>query len=168
MTLLDHTNMIRTHKIQIRPAATAAEIDDIRKLFREYENFLEVDLCFQSFEEELAGLPGKYAPPGGTLLMADDNGKMAGCVAVRELAPGICEMKRLYVRPTARGTGLGRQLALAIIDAARALGYTAMRLDTLKKLEAALRLYHSLGFKEIPPYYANPLDGVVYLGLDLT
>lgn len=153
--------------MQIKKATTQADMEEVRRLFREYETFLDVDLCFQSFEEELAGLPGKYAPPRGTLLIADEGGDTLGCVALRALSPGICEMKRLYVRPRGRGTGLGRQLALAVIESARALGYSAMRLDTLEKLGPALGLYHHLGFREISPYYPNPLEGVVYLELDL-
>ena len=153
--------------MKIKQAKTIKEIDEVRQLFREYEAYLDVDLCFQRFEQELAGLPGKYAPPGGELLIGVDAGKILGCVAVRSLGCGICEMKRLYVRPAARGTGLGRQLARTIIAAARDLGYKVMRLDTLDKLTAAIGLYRSLGFKNSFPYYENPLPGVVYLELDL-
>jgi len=153
--------------MKIKQAATPTEIQAVRKLFREYEAFLDVDLCFQGFETELAGLPGKYAPPGGDLLIAKHQGLVAGCVGVRFLGIGVCEMKRLYVRPRARGAGLGRQLAHAIIESARQLGYCTMRLDTLEKLTAALGLYKALGFTPTSPYYANPLEGVVYLELTL-
>ncbi|GAH35199.1 unnamed protein product [marine sediment metagenome] len=136
-------------------------------MFREYEKFLGVDLCFQSFEEELAELPGKYAPPRGALLLARQAEHTAGCVAVRDLVHGICEMKRLFVRPKYRGCGLGRVLAREIIEAAIELGYSHMRLDTLDWLRRAMRLYESLAFKQIKAYYNNPLPGVVYWELDL-
>lgn len=144
-------------------ATAPAEIDAIRRLFREYEAFLQVDLCFQRFEEELASLPGKYAPPEGALLLAFTGGQAAGCVAMRPLDEGICEMKRLYVRPAHGGQGIGKQLALNIIEKARAAGYVCMRLDTLKKLRPALSLYSALGFQTCPPYYENPLPEVVYM-----
>ncbi|MCG8615937.1 MAG: GNAT family N-acetyltransferase [Desulfobacterales bacterium] len=153
--------------MEILQATTDADMDVIRVLFREYENYLQVDLCFQSFEAELAELPGKYAPPEGALLMAAEQGNVLGCVALKKLEDGVCEMKRLYVRPDARGTGLGRQLAVRIIRAAREIGYREMRLDTLDKLTAAIALYRSIGFRETDPYYSNPLPGVVYLTLDL-
>jgi putative acetyltransferase len=153
--------------MDIKQAGTKIELETVRTLFREYEAFLDVDLCFQSFEEELAGLPGKYGPPEGDLLIALDGEDIIGCVAMRPLEAGICEMKRLYVRPGARGTGLGRRLAEAVIASARRLGYTTMRLGTLEKLKAALGLYEDLGFKSTRPYYDNPLDGVVYLEKDL-
>ena len=153
--------------MEIKQAATQTDIQAVRELFREYEAFLNVDLCFQGFEEELAGLPGKYAPPGGDLLIARDGDLVVGCVGVRPLGLGICEMKRLYVQPRARKTGLGRQLAQAIIKSARKLGYVTMQLDTLEKLTAALGLYHALGFTQTSPYYTNPLEGVVYLELAL-
>lgn len=158
--------------MEIVQAATPDDMAAVRTLFREYEAFLDVDLCFQSFEAELAGLPGKYAPPQGALLMGvDPSGrgreKIVGCVALRRLEKGICEMKRLYVRPEGRHSGLGRQLANRVISIAREIGYAAMYLDTLDRLTAAIRLYRSLGFRETAPYYANPLPGVVYLALDL-
>lgn len=152
---------------QIIPAATAAHIQTIGDLFREYEQFLQVDLCFQQFEEELAGLPGKYAAPHGALLLAMADGRAAGCVAMRPLAEGVCEMKRLYVRPASLGKGVGRRLAQTVIEQARTAGYARMCLDTLEKLKPALALYHSLGFVERSAYYENPLPGVVYLELAL-
>lgn len=126
-----------------------------------------MDLCFQSFEAELAELPGKYAPPRGALLLAMKAEAAVGCVGVRPLAGNACEMKRLYVRPQQRGHGIGRSLAVAAIAAARQAGYRVMRLDTLERLREAMRLYASLGFARVPPYYANPLPSVVYWELTL-
>ena len=148
-------------------AQTPEQIEEVRKLFREYERFLNVDLCFQKFDEELAGLPGKYAPPDGALFIAVDGKKIAGCVALRKLEDGICEMKRLFVRTQFRGKGVGRLLAKRIIDEAVTLGYKIMRLDTLDRLKEAMSLYESLGFKRIDAYYDNPLHGVVYWELKL-
>jgi ribosomal protein S18 acetylase RimI-like enzyme len=146
---------------------TAKHLDEIRQLFREYENFLGVDLCFQGFEEELARLPGEYAPPKGTLLLAVDGKNTAGCVALREFKGDACEMKRLYLRPEYRGVGLGRKLAKKIIEEAERIGYSSIRLDTLKNLKEAMGLYASLGFKRVDPYYDNPLPGVIYWELQL-
>ena len=148
-------------------AVTPDQIQTIRDLFRQYERFLQVDLCFQHFEAELAGLPGKYAPPQGALLLALVDGQAVGCVAMRPLEKSTCEMKRLYVRPAHLGEGIGKQLALSIIDRARDAGYSRMRLDTLEKLKPALGLYDQLGFRSCPAYYKNPLPGVVYLELPL-
>ena len=153
--------------VHIARAESLDQIDEVRRLFREYERFLDVDLCFQSFEEELAALPGKYAPPDGALLIAADERRSAGCVALRKLEDGVCEMKRLFVRPQYRGRGLGRLLAERIVSEATALGYKVMRLDTLDKLKEAMALYESLGFKRRDPYYDNPLPGVEYWELDL-
>jgi GNAT superfamily N-acetyltransferase len=148
---------------EIVRATTPSQIQTIRDLFREYETFLQVDLCFQHFEEELASLPGKYAPPQGTLLLASTAGQAAGCVAMRPLAQGICEMKRLYVRAPHLGRGLGKKLALRVVERAKTAGYARMRLDTLEKLRPALSLYTGLGFQTCMPYYENPLPGVIYM-----
>ena len=154
-------------KIHITRAQSPDQIDEVRRLFREYERFLGVDLCFQSFEEELAGLPGKYGPPDGVLLMAMDGRQSAGCVALRKVEDGVCEMKRLYLKPQYRGQGLGRRLAERIVGEAVALGYRVMRLDTLDKLKEAMGLYEAMGFRRRDPYYGNPLPGVVYWELEL-
>jgi GNAT superfamily N-acetyltransferase len=149
--------------IKILRATTPSQIQTLRDLFREYEAFLQVDLCFQRFEEELASLPGRYAPPQGALLLVIAAGQAAGCVAMRPLNEEVCEMKRLYVRPAYLGQGIGKKLARSVIERARAAGYTQMCLDTLEKLQPALGLYAGLGFQTCPPYYANPLPGVVYM-----
>lgn len=131
-------------------------------LFREYATSLGVDLSFQHFEEEVASLPGDYAPPRGRLLLAND-----GCVALRPFDGDICEMKRLYVRPAARGTGLGRALVERVIDEARTIGYRAMRLDTLPSMTLAAVMYRQFGFREIAPYRFNPVKGTKYFELEL-
>jgi len=146
---------------------TSEYLPAVREMFVEYANALGVDFCFQNFAQELAELPGKYAPPTGRLFLALDRQNVAGCVALRELAPGLCEMKRLYLRPPFRGQGVGRQLAEAIVTAAREIGYERMRLDTLASLKPALALYESLGFQRIAPYYPNPIANVVFLELVL-
>ena len=148
--------------MKILQAQTADDIETVRALFREYERFLEVDLCFQGFAEELATLPGRYAPPQGRLLLAWAGEQAAGCVALRPLENGVCEMKRLFIRSAYRGQGLGLMLAQRIIHEAITVGYTVMRLDTLDTLERAMRIYENLGFQRCAPYYANPLPGVVY------
>lgn len=154
--------------MRIFQAETAEDIEQASRLFREYESWLDVDLCFQSFEAELAALPGKYAQPGGRLLLAKEDEKTAGCVALRKIDVEICEMKRLFVRREFRGSGLGKKLAETLIEEARAIGYRKMRLDTLSdKMPAAVRLYHALGFREIPPYYDSPIASTVYLELEL-
>jgi ribosomal protein S18 acetylase RimI-like enzyme len=139
----------------------------VRKLFREYADFLGIDLCFQGFEQELAELPGAYAPPDGRLLLAIAEGSPVGCVALRKLEDDICEMKRLYLQPGLRGQGIGRRLTDAIIQDARGIGYEKMRLDSLASLQEATALYRSLGFVEIPPYRFNPLSGAVFMELVL-
>jgi ribosomal protein S18 acetylase RimI-like enzyme len=150
--------------ISIRPAV-AADLPAVAALFREYAAALGVDLCFQGFEAELAGLPGAYAAPAGALLIAVSAADEAiGCVGVRGLAdPGTCEMKRLYARPGARGAGVGRALAEAAIEAAGGLGYARMCLDTLPAMAAAQGLYRSLGFRAVPPYYESPLGGTIFM-----
>ena len=149
-------------------ARTDAELEEVRRLFRAYARWLEVDLCFQGFEKELAELPGRYAPPGGRLMLVRVAGEAVGAVGLRPLEPGICEMKRLWVEPGFGGRGIGRALAEAVVAAARTIGYERMRLDTIPvRMPAAQHLYRSLGFAPIPPYYHNPLDGVVMLELRL-
>lgn len=147
------------------------QIEPARAIFREYADSLGIDLGFQDFERELRELPGEYAPPRGTLLLATLDGVVAGCCALRPLDtvdyPNAAEMKRLYVRKAFRGFGLGRQLAEHCLDAAREAGYTCVLLDTLSDMEAARALYEELGFEEIPPYYHNPIAGAHYLKVDL-
>jgi putative acetyltransferase len=153
--------------VRIVPAITAEQVRVARRLFEAYAASLDFDLCFQDFETELRELPGCYAPPAGRLLLAEREGLVVGCVALRPLDAGVCEMKRLYLEPTERGSGLGRRLAAAIIDEARSIGYRRMRLDTVPSMAAAIDLYRRLGFREIPAYRANPVPGTLYLELEL-
>ncbi len=157
--------------IQTITGAAGDDLDSVRAIFREYADGLGVDLAFQDFERELAELPGEYAPPRGTLLLALVDEAVAGCCALRPADavdyPNAAEMKRLYVRKAFRGFGLGRQLAEAALDAARQGGYASVLLDTLSDMEAARALYDELGFEAIPPYYHNPIAGAHYLKVDL-
>ncbi len=153
--------------VVFRQAESAEQISEARRLFQEYADSLGVDLCFQNFGHELASLPGDYAPPDGRLLLAMDGGQIAGCVALRPLSPRVCEMKRLYVGPAFRGTGLGRRLASEIMAEGRKIGYQRMRLDTLPFMGEAIALYRSLGFREIGPYRGNPIEGSLYMEADL-
>jgi len=153
--------------VPIRDASGAADVETARALFREYEAAIGVDLCFQGFEAELAGLPGAYAPPRGRLLIAGDESRPAGCIALRPIDGETGEMKRLYVRPEFRAAHLGRRLAERLIADARAIGYRRMCLDTLPTMRSAQRLYESLGFRDIPPYRGNPVVGTRYMGLEL-
>lgn len=136
-------------------------LSEIRQLFLEYQASLQTDLCFQNFQQELEGLPGAYAPPSGCLILEPGR----GCVALRRIDDQTCEMKRLYVRPNQRGTGLGRRLALQIIEEARQIGYQRIVLDTLPEMQKAQTLYRSLGFQETRPYCFNPVQGAVFLEL---
>lgn len=156
-----------SRRLVLARAEGAHDMDFVRELFLEYAVWLRVDLCFQDFAAELAGLPGAYAPPQGGLWLARADGKVAGTIAFRPLDKTTCEMKRLWVRDEYRGLGLGRRLAVTCVRAARDAGYAAMCLDTLGHMTAARALYESLGFVEIPAYYNNPLDDVRYMRRDL-
>jgi ribosomal protein S18 acetylase RimI-like enzyme len=153
--------------LKLAEAKSRDEIELARLLFREYADALGVDLSFQDFETELAKLPGDYAPPGGRLYLAYEDGKPAGCVGLRKIGDDICEMKRLYVRPLYRGQGIGRRLVLELVKDARELGYVRMRLDTLPSMKRALELYRAMGFKPIDPYRDNPFPDAMFLELHL-
>jgi putative acetyltransferase len=160
--------------VSLSASPTADQLEAVRCLFREYADSLGFDLGFQGFEEELAGLPGSYAPPPGRLLLVyaamveGAAGQPVGCAALRPLEPGVCELKRMYVLPVYRGRGLGRRLAEWLIAEARQVGYQGVRLDTIDTMKKALGLYRSLGFREIPPYRFNPIPGAIYLEKDLS
>jgi putative acetyltransferase len=154
--------------MELIQAKSDKEIQEARQLFEEYSAWLGINLCFQNFDQELAELPGGYAPPSGRLMLAIEDEVTAGCVALRKFGDGICEMKRLYVRPKFRGRGLGRTLTENLIQEARAIGYRRMRLDTLPgKMDQAIAMYRSLGFKNIEPYYNNPVEGAAFMELNL-
>lgn len=153
--------------IRIIPATRPSEVAQAKALVAEYVEGLGLDLSFQDIEAELHGFPGEYAPPEGRLLLAMSGEEAAGCVGLRPLEPGVCEMKRLYVRPGYRGQGVGAQLARAVIREARELGYAAMRLDTLASMTAAVGVYRELGFRPIEPYYRNPIEGALFFELKL-
>jgi ribosomal protein S18 acetylase RimI-like enzyme len=157
--------MVETEFVQIE---SGPGIEEIRALFLEYARSLNFSLCFQNFDKELRDLPGEYRPPDGRLILCQVEGKAAGCIALKRLEPQVCEMKRLYVRWEFRGHELGRKLVLHLIEEARRAGYTAMRLDTVRgTMDAAIALYRSLGFREIPAYYKSPVPDALFLELDL-
>lgn len=158
----NNKDMVRTYPVQ-----TNEDLASAKFLFEEYADSLDFDLDFQGFDEELANLPGEYAPPKGYLLLAEYKGQLAGCVALRGLTQNMCEMKRLYVRPEFRGLRIGRSLAQFVIEQARTIGYTYMRLDTAPSMQAARALYRSLGFRQISPYRYNPIEGAVFMELEL-
>ena len=145
-----------------------AQLPLVRELFLEYADSLDFDLGFQGFEQELASLPGEYASPAGCVLLARLDTRLAGCIALRPLAEGIAEMKRLYVRPSCQGKGVGRALSVALLRRAALLGYDKLRLDTVPSMHAALGLYRSMGFYSIPPYRENPIPGASYLEICLS
>ena len=147
---------------------TPEELEEVRNIFIEYSEFLQVDLCFQDFEQELQTLHQVYSPPKGCIILAKQNDKTVGCIALKPIGDGVCEMKRLYVCPEARGTGLGRKLVEELIIFAKKSSYQSMKLDTVSKLREAIKLYRSLGFVETAPYVYNPLSDVLYFELKLS
>jgi GNAT superfamily N-acetyltransferase len=148
--------------------APADEMGEVAALFRDYAAWLDVDLCFQGFEQELAELPAPYAPPSGAILLARDmRGAAIGVIALKPLGQSVGEIKRLYVKPSVRGLGVGKALAAAIITEARRIGYAELKLDTLPKLEGAITLYRGFGFEPIPPYGSHPYPGLMCLGMKL-
>ena len=160
----DHMN----DAILLKQAKSEEDIQLARRLFKEYEAAIGVSLCFQNFDQEVAGLPGNYAPPSGRLFLAYLGAQPAGCIALRKQTDSICEMKRLFLRPEARGKHVGRKLVETIIDEARAIGYKRMRLDTMiGRMDAAIALYRTVGFEEIPPYYETPIGSTLFLELKL-
>ena len=154
--------------LKIFPVETNEDFEITKQLFVEYADSLGFDLCFQNFEEELANFPGEYAPPTGCLLLAKYQDHVAGCVALRKLSDGICEAKRLYVRPQFRGLKIGRKLVEAVIAEARKIGYSSIRGDTVPSMQVAQALYASLGFREISSYRHNPIEGAKFIELELT
>ncbi len=154
--------------IEIIQAKTPDHIEQTRTLFREYEDWFGLKLCFQNFDEEVAGLPGKYTPPDGRLFLAFSDKKLAGCIALRNLQEEICEMKRLFVREDFRGLGIGNSLIEKLIAGAKEIGYEKMRLDTFpSKMAKAVELYHAYGFYEIAPYYQNPYGETFFMELEI-
>jgi carbonic anhydrase len=156
-----------TVSLRVLDAGDTEALGHVRQFFRNYAGWLGVDLSFQHFDEEMASLPGVYAPPDGRLFYAENNGRPAGCVGVRPFSEGVCEMKRLYVEPEQRGFGIGRDLALAAIKSANQLGYRRILLDTLPAMRIAVKLYRELGFHDTPAYYPTPVEGTMFLALDL-
>ena len=155
-------------RLTLEQVESSAQIEQARELFLEYAQSLGFSLCFQGFDQELAGLPGDYSPPDGRLLLARYRDQLAGCVALHKLEPEVCEMKRLYLRPRFRGRGLGRVMAERLIAEARVIGCGKMRLDTVEPvMPNAVAMYRRLGFKEIEPYRSNPIAGALYFELDL-
>ena len=157
--------MTQAPGLRLVEVAGGDDLERVRELFVEYARSLPFHLSWQNFDEELATLPGRYAPPGGRMLLARHGDAFVGCVALRQIGEGVCEMKRLFVQPARRGKGIGRMLARAIIEEARRIGYKRMRLDTA--FEPALSLYKALGFREIPPYQYVPIEGVIFMELEL-
>jgi putative acetyltransferase len=154
--------------IQIKKITEAGEdLDDVRILFGGYEKELGENLCFQNFAAELKNPLTKYAPPKGLLFIARENDNISGCIALQPLEEGVCEMKRLYVSPCFRGIGIGEKLVALLLEEARKLGYTTMRLDTLSRLQSAIKIYRAFGFTDVSAYYKNPLPGVVYMEIAL-
>jgi GNAT superfamily N-acetyltransferase len=157
-----------TARIELYQAKSDEDIKQVRELIEEYAAWLGVDLCFQGYAAELASLPGGYAPPYGRLFIAREGERIAGCIALRKIDSNTCEMKRLYVRDDFRGRGLAKRMVAELIEAAREIGYTRMRLDTLpRRMEPAQQLYRSFGFREMDPYYYNPIEGVLFMELEL-
>ncbi|MGP8068716.1 MAG: GNAT family N-acetyltransferase [Candidatus Bathyarchaeia archaeon] len=154
--------------LRVKSATSMRELEQIRDLFIDYSNSLSFDLSFQNFQKELNELPGDYSPPRGRLLLGFHDSDAAGCVALRRISEEICEMKRLFVRPQCRGLGLGRALAMKVIEDACEMGYRRMRLDTVPTMQTAIALYASLGFEEIEPYRYNPIKGAKFMELHLT
>lgn len=163
--MTDFLQKLPQEKIRFIRAESGEQLEEVRRLFKEYEDFLGFNLCFQDFDRELASLPGEYAPPEGRLFLALCEDRIAGCAALRKLDAGVCEMKRMYVRPEFRGKKIGRALAAALIEEARKIGYRRMRLDTVSKLKEAIALYRSLGFKDCKPYRHNPIEGAIFMEL---